>query len=1089
MGNKSTQNYNASLKSCRVTAHDSGLCLRGTIDEINCLMVIDTGSDVTIVNSNLFDNTSYKNNYNPLKILTASREEFNYKFIRNAKFKISNLTFDLEVVFADLEEDCLLGKDFLFKLGLLKDFETVIKSKFDSSENLITSRLIISLPEFLLDLFKNSSINLSENQKKQFENFLIKNQNVFSKNSTDIGLCKLIKHKIDVRDSRPIKQAPRRIPVHYRSKVYEMLEDMKKQKVIEPSCGPWASPIVLIPKSDGSLRFCIDYRKLNEVTKKDSIPLPLIEDIFDAVAGSSWFSVIDLKSGYWQVELDPDDKEKTAFCIGSELWQFRVLPFGLCNAPATFIRLMNLIFHDFSSKFCLVYLDDIIIFSNSFEDHLHHLSIVFSKLLEVGLKVNFKKCNLFQFEVLYLGHLISKDGIRSSPDKISSIIDWKIPENKKDLRSFLGLCSYYRKFVKDFATIAKPLHRLTEENITFIWNDISQSSFEKLKSILTSAPILAFPSPDLPFILDTDASNVGIGAVLSQSHTVIKSNIETKIEKVNAYFSKCLNKAERNYCVTRRELLAVVVSVEHFRHYLLGREFIIRTDHASLKWLINFKNPEDQLARWLEILFQYNFKIMHRPGQNHGNADALSRRPCSCGYCNKLNKKSEDSETKFVFRTIINSNDDFDWFKCQNEDPVIKILLQFKQKNSLPDWSSVSHLESSFKIYLLHWDSLLIKDNLLQRRWESPDGSKIIWQIVVPSKKISDILSEAHNSPSGGHFGINKTLSKIRERFYWATCKFDVEIWCKKCKICFSKRGPQKRSKAELQVYNVGSPFERIALDILGPFSKTSSGNRFLLVVTDYFTRWPEAIPLPNHQAISVAEALVTHIISRYGLPIEIHSDQGRDFESSVFKGVMSLLDIKKTRTTSLHPQSNGLVERLNRTILQYLSKFISKNQKDWDKWIPLFLLAYRSSKHETTEFSPAMLMLGRELKLPLDLLRGIPPESDLVENLSIPHFVDQLRVKLNCVHNDVRNNLLMKSDKMKLNFDSKAHMLTFKTGDKVWLYFPHRVRGKSPKLQCDWEGPYIIRSKLNDVVYRIQKIPNGKLKVVHMNRLAHYND
>ncbi|XP_057324829.1 uncharacterized protein LOC130667333 [Microplitis mediator] len=430
------------------------------------------------------------------------------------------------------------------------------------------------------------------------------------------------------------------------------------------------------------------------------------------------------------------------------------------------------------------------------------------------------------------------------------------------------------------------------------------------------------------------------------------------------------------------------------------------------------------MARWLEILFRYDFEIIHRPGKNHQNADTLSRHPCDCEKCQKLNSKiSEDC--LYIQQINLEIADPINWSKFQNEDKLLKVIIDFKKKNLVPDGQSISHLNSISKVYLLYWDSLELKNDILYKKWESPNLSKIVWQIIVPKSKINDILHEAHNSSSGGHFGINKTLDKIRQRFYWATCKQDVELWCKNCKVCFSKKGPHRKTKAEYQIYNVGSPFERIAIDILGPITKSSSGNRFILVVTDYFTRWPEAIPLPNHRTSTIVEALVCHIICRHALPLEIHSDQ-----------------------------------------------------------------AYRSSKHETTEFSPAMLMMGRELRIPLDLLRGSPTDLEsLGESETLSDFVSQLKEKMNSIHNITRNKFKTKSNKAKSSFDLKMNMLTFKEKELVWLYFPHRVKGKSPKLQCDWEGPYETENRLNNVVYRIRKILNEKYKIVHVNRLAPYCD
>ncbi|GFU63702.1 retrovirus-related Pol polyprotein from transposon 17.6 [Trichonephila clavipes] len=358
---------------------------------------------------------------------------------------------------------------------------------------------------------------------------------------------------------------------------------MKNNDVIEPSSSPWASPIVLVRKKDGSIRFCVDYH---------------------------------LKSRYWQVELHLDDKDKTAFTTEQGLWQFKeqglwqfkVMPFGLCNAPATFERLMETVLGGLLYEACLVYLDDIIIVGRSFEEHLKNIRRVLQMLKEANLELSPSKCHLFRREETYLGHIISAEGVRTDPDKISAVKDWNCPTDVHQLRSFLGLCMYYRKFVKNFSTIARPLHKLTEAKQKFIWTVDCNNAFNKLKDALTSAPILAYPEIGKQFILDTDASHESIGAVLSQE-------IDGQ-ERVIAYFSKCLSKPERNYCVTRKKLLAIIKTVEHFHPYLYGRRFLLRTDHASLTWLLNFKNSEGQIARWIQRLQEYDIEIRHRKDQH-----------------------------------------------------------------------------------------------------------------------------------------------------------------------------------------------------------------------------------------------------------------------------------------------------------------------------------------------------------------------------------------------------------------------------------------------------------------------------------------
>ncbi|GBN14381.1 Transposon Ty3-I Gag-Pol polyprotein [Araneus ventricosus] len=815
---------------------------------------------------------------------------------------------------------------------------------------------------------------LNEKQRREVRKLLKEFQNLFSTCDADVGHCNMTQHRINTGDHPPIKQYPRRLPLSRKEEADHLVKDMVDNGIIEESSGPWATPIVLVKKKDGSTRFCVDYRKLNEITKKDSYPLPRIDDALDALNGSQWFTTLDLKSGYWQVEIRPEDREKTAFTTGQGLWQFKVMPFGMPFTPATFERLMETVLRGLTSEACLVYLDDIIIVGRTFEEHLNNLRKVFQRLQKANLKLSPKKCRFFQKEVTYLGHVISAEGVKTDPGKIKAVVDWPRPETVHDVRSFLGLCTYYRRFVKNFSTIARPLHKLTEAKSNFNWTEECEKSFNSLKQALTSSPILTYPRTDKDFILDTDASNEGMGAVLSQN--------TGNEERVIAYFSKSLGKPERNYCVTRKELLAIVKSIEHFHHYLYGRKFLLRTDHASLRWLLNFKEPEGQIARWIQRLQEYDFEIQHRKGTSHGNADALSRRPCtqSCKHCKNAKKKfgmEIDISVKVLTTTSVDPWSSCEIQKAQLEDPNIKPILEKKLYSAdRPSWQEIAPESPATKRYWALWDSLHLKDDVLYRRWESDNGSSCRWQLILPKSRIPEVLRETHDSASGGHFGVMKTLSKTQERFYWDRLRTDVENWCRECHACRARKGPKTRTKGRLQRYNVGAPFERMALDILVPFPVTTKGNRYVLVLMDYFTKWPEAIPIPDQEASTVAEELVRSWISCYGVPMIVHSDQGTNFNSALFTELCKLLGILKTRTTALHPESDGMVERFNRTILNNLSLFVSRNQADWDTHLPLFLLAYRSAEHEVAGLTPAEMLFGRTLRLPCDILFGRPSET-----------------------------------------------------------------------------------------------------------------
>jgi len=599
--------YLSSVKEKNCKRKGKKFCFEGLIDKRVCMFKIDTGSDVSVISSRLIDSSKRRIPLERsccLKYPTGEEVSVHFKtkvFVELGKFSVEFIMF-----VADIDDDCLLGIDFLSTVRLENIFDSYFED-FDSGKerDFLCSRIRSfenKVPFFMKELFERESRNLNGDQKNHFARLLKNNLDVFSEEIT-AGNCDIIEHRINLKDSNPIKQAPRRIPLRMREEVDSIIEDMKCQGVIEESQSPWVSPAVMVRKKDGSVRFCVDYRKLNAVTIKDSYPIPRIDDMLDRLSGNSWFSTLDLKSGYWQVKIRPEDKEKTAFSIGKGLWQFTVMPFGLCNAPATFERLMEKILNQLLFKICLVYLDDVIIYSDSFEGMLSRLEQVFARLRSANLKLNPKKCSFFKKEIRYLGHVVSREGIKTDPEKISAVRDWPIPRTKKQVRSFLGFCSYYRKFVRGFSLIAKPLFSLTEDSVKFVWTEKCEEAFKKLKEHLINSPILSYPDNQGCFILDTDASNHGIGAVLSQN--------QGGTERVIAYFSRVLNKSERNYCVTRRELLAIVESLKSLHHYLYGRRFVVKTDHISLRWLMSFKNLEEQLARWLQRIQQYDFEITY----------------------------------------------------------------------------------------------------------------------------------------------------------------------------------------------------------------------------------------------------------------------------------------------------------------------------------------------------------------------------------------------------------------------------------------------------------------------------------------------
>ena len=474
----------------------------------------------------------------------------------------------------------------------------VTKPRKPSTNNCIES---YKIPTHLTELYQGTIAALSASQSREVAALLVQNQSAFASSSEDLGRTSLVEHEIDTGEARPIKQRPRRTPIAFRGEEEKEIQAMLQKGVIRESTTPWSSPVVLVRKKDGTTRFCVDYRRLNEVTRTDSYPLPRMEDCFDSLAGSKFFSTMDLASGYWQIRVKEEHREKTAFVTKSGLYEFVVMPFGLVGAPSTFERCMENVLRHLQWQTCLVYLYDIIVFSRDFPEHLHRLGQVFDRIQAAGLKLKPSKCHLFQKQVAFLGHIVSDEGLTTDPAKIEAVVTWPPPKNVSQVRSYLGFCSYYRRFIPSFSVIASPLFNLTRKGVTFDWNQTCQQAFEELKRCLTTAPIMAYPTDTGEFLLDTDALDTAIGAVLSQQ--------QNELLKTIAYASRSLTKCERKYCVTRKELLAIVNFTQHFRHYLLGRKFRVRSDHQPLRWLFKLRDPSGQVARWLETLSAYDFKL------------------------------------------------------------------------------------------------------------------------------------------------------------------------------------------------------------------------------------------------------------------------------------------------------------------------------------------------------------------------------------------------------------------------------------------------------------------------------------------------
>ena len=822
-------------------------------------------------------------------------------------------------------------------LTLFADFDQ-LNSNISTSQPPIEINNISTSIEILDE--ENLNFDLSEIENDKLKAIFNKFKKIFAKNDFDLGSSDVIKHTIDVQGNYPIRLKPYRPPFKQKEEINRQIEEMLEHGIIRPSKSPWAAPVVLVKKKSGEMRFCINYRQLNNVTKKDSYPLPRIDDILDKMSGKTLFTTLDLASGYFQIIMDDAAKELTAFIVENNLYEFNRMPFGLTNAPSTFQRLMNYVLRTVLGHFALVYLDDIIIYSKTLEDHFNHIETIFRLLHEAGLKLKFKKCHFLKKSVNYLGHIISEDGIAPDPSKIDKIANYRIPQNSEELASFLGLAGYYRPFIQNYGTIAKPLSCQTKKNKKerLVWGETEQQSFETLRDRLTTSPILAYPDFTLQFQIFTDASNYGIGAILSQ--------VQNEKEVVISYKSRHLKPSELKYATIEKEALAVVFGIKQFKHYLQDNEFLVISDHRPLQWLEDIKDENGRLGRWAIQLANMKYKIKYKPGRIHQNADCLSRIQMTC--------ITHDFDSNLSIT------------KRQSEDALCQAINGY-----LTDGTLTHETDTDPPLWVKEIELFNNTSGLLTRdHWPTSQKrrNEMKTQIVLPLSLRLTILNEYHDKPSSGHLAFQRTYLKIQNKYYWPNMRENIKEYCTACIKCAttSKKINHRAPLHPLEIAD--APFSVIAIDFLGPFTPMSvQGNSYIMVVTDYLTKWVEAIPLPDQTADTTSQALLKHIIARHGTPRAILTDQGSNFTSKLFANICVYFKIKRKLTTAYHPQTDGQTERFNRTLMSMLRNYTKNTHDDWEDVLELLCFAYRSSVHSSTHESPYYLMHGRDPPMLID--------------------------------------------------------------------------------------------------------------------------
>ena len=698
--------------------------------------------------------------------------------------------------------------------------------------------------------------NLNTDQVIQIKALIWEFKHIFVKTDRKLKQTTLVKHRIDTGHSRPVHSNPYRTNLKNKEIVQGIIQSHLDNNFIQPSHSPWASPIVLVSKKDGSIRFCIDYRKLNAVTVRDVYPLPRIDDCLSALQGNMFFSTFDMCSGYNQVSLHPDDQPKSAFITDNGLYEWLVMPFGMSNAPATFQRLMDAVFAGLKWKTLLVYIDDIIVYSPDFDSHLISLREVFMRMSDSQLSFKSSKCHLLQSKVKYLGHVVDRDGIYPDPEKTLAISQLPVPKNVEKLRTFLGMSGYYRKFVPNYAKLCAPMYALTKIGVSFEWNSEHQNAYKTVQQLLISKPILAHPNYNYTFILQTDASDQGLGAVLTQY-------IDGK-EYVIMYLSRVLQPCEKKWTTQEKEALGVVWGIQSVRPYVLGTKFIVETDHASLKWLFTATKPA-RIVRWALELSEYDFTIVHRSGLANANADALSRMTYDLATLSSSQFEEIDLNPQ-------------EFLEAQRNDPAMQEAVEDCEQNQ--------QISTCNKYVLI--------DKILHER--RPDGRELL--LVPPDMRIK-ILKAFHSNNMLVHINWDRMYALVNKRFYWPTMFGDIKSYVKACLTCNRIKPTNPKSNGLLVPIRTSRPLEMVCVDILGPLTLSKNNYKYILTCVDHFTSWVEAILLVGITAEEVANAFFRLIILRHGCPEKLLSDQGTQFTSNIMADLCKTFNIQHLFSSS----------------------------------------------------------------------------------------------------------------------------------------------------------------------------------------------
>ena len=871
--------------------------------------------------------------------------------------------------------------------------------------------------------------------------------------------------EINLKENVVVNRPPYRVPFAFQGQLNDVIQRMLKDGTISRSKSNYNSPLLIVKREGKEIRPCIDYRALNEIIEPVSYPLPKISDVLNTVGNSPYMSTLDLVSAYHQLEIRPDDRHKTAFTVGADKFHFNAVPFGLQSSPAFFARVINDVLYNVLGPQCLAYLDDIILFSKSESDHLQTIKTVLEALEEAGLKVKIQKCYFFSNEIKFLGYQLNKDGMSMNPEKVTAIKAMPMPFNKKTLQSFLGAVNYYRIFMPRFAEIAEPLYLLLRKNVKFKWTADQTNAVEALKKLLVNAPIVKLPNFELPFVIYTDASNVGIGAVLMQPYD--------KVLHPLAYVSKSLDSAQRNYSTTKKEALALVYAVEQFRHIILGFNIHVCTDHQPLLGALKRPTKDQCLQRWSMLIQEYKVKLHYIKGEKNIFADMLSRLPVD------FDLDVTDLDAQFQ-EDLLDRNNHFchslqdympeivTWtdqklLKAQSKDEACQELI--RQLTHGTDKSISNKYKISDDTLL---NTKIIKDIIyIQRKVKRGNVTDQYLVPYIPDSLMPEAFKLIHSNATAGHNGSERTLKKFIKNFYNYQESKLIDTYCKTCELCIQAK--QNPKPVPILKYPIPTtPFHTISSDMLGPLRETESRNKYILTIRDHTTRYTILFPLINKNTDQIIDAL-RNVIANFGPPHVLITDNAPEYVSDKLRYFLKNYNCKKIEIAPYHAASQGLSERINREVNKLLRIYTTQFAiHDWDKFLPVIQLCINNTFNSSIGETPFYSLFAHDPSTS----SFVPPKFNYSED-----ELNQHMQRVSAIREYCRETLLAAQDKYTEYTNTGREPKDITVGQRVYAKVSkHRPTGK---LDLPIAGPFEIISPKGNA-WKLRELATNRTYIVH---------